>query len=132
MVENHRLLVIDRFALLRDVIARHLCLDQHEVVTATDESEGLELLRSGLVPCVILLDFLMAEANSGPFIAELKRDPRWALMPVVAMTGVFDTPGTELATARIRKPFRITELRVLVERICSQSVASSGPTRGTD
>ncbi len=131
-MENRRLLVIDRLALIREVIAKHLRLDHREVVTATDESEGLELLRLGLVPCAILLDFVMAEASGGRFIAELKRDPRWALVPVVAMTGAFDTPGTEMATARIRKPFRITELRELLERVCTQSVASSKPMLRTD
>lgn len=132
MVENHRMLVIDRLAQLREVIARHLRLDHHEVVTATDENEGLELLRSGLVPCAILLDLLMAEGRGGRFIAELKRDPRWVLVPVVAMTGPFDTPGTEMATARIRKPFRISELRELLEHVCTQSVASSKAMLRTD
>lgn len=130
MVENHRLLVINRLALLREAIAKHLRLDRHEIVTAADENEGLELLRSGSVPCAILLDFLGPEAGGGRFIAELRRDPRWALVPVVAMTGAFERPGIEMASARIQKPFRISELRELLERVCPQLRAGSTPSTG--
>jgi len=110
-------LVTERSSLARR--AAQLRPDYHEVVTAADESEGLELLRSGPVPCAILLDFLMPDASGGRFIAELRRDPRLALVPVVAMTGAFDRSGTEMATARTRKPFRTSQLRELLERVLS-------------
>ncbi len=116
-MENHRLLVINRLASLREVIATHLRLDHYEVVTAADEGEGLALLRSGPVPRAILVDFLMPETGGECFLAEVRRDPRWALVPVVAMTGPYDRPGTDMATACIRKPFRISELRELLERV---------------
>jgi CheY-like chemotaxis protein len=132
VAESHRLLVINRLTLLREIIAKHLRLDHHEVVTAADESEGLAVLRSGPVPCAILVDFLMPEAGGEHFVAELRRNPRWAGVPVVAMTGAFARAGADLATAHIQKPFRISELRELLERVCPPPVGSRDAVHQAD
>lgn len=126
-MENHGLLVINHLPLLREVIARHLRLRHLEVVTAACGAEGLDLLRSGRAPRAILVDLLMPEAGGERFMTELRREPRWSLVPVVAMTGALAGQAAEMATARIRKPFRISELLEVLERVSPGCASAGGP-----
>ena len=112
------MLVVNHRAELREVIASLLRRDQHEVATAGDAGEGLALLGSGPLPCAILVDFLAPESGGPQFVSQARRNPRWAQVPIVAMTGARDGQGSEGAAARLRKPFRNAELRAVLWRVC--------------
>lgn len=113
----HRVLVVNHLPELRRIIASLLRRDQHEVVTASDAAEGLALLGSGPLPSAILVDFLAPEAGGALFVAQARRNPRWAQVPIVAMTGDRAGLGAEAAFARLRKPFRNAELREVLGRL---------------
>lgn len=112
------MLVVNHLPELRELIARLLRRDQHEVATASDAGEGLALLGSGPLPCAILVDFLAPESGGPHFVSQARRDPRWAQVPIVAMTGARDGQGSEGAAGRLRKPFRNADLREVLMRVC--------------
>src|SRR5262245_55015417 len=61
----------------------------YQVVSAGDALMALNLLRSGLRPCLILLDMILPGADGWQFFAERLQAPTAvAAIPVVVMTGV--------------------------------------------
>jgi CheY-like chemotaxis protein len=58
---------------------------------AKNSGEGLEYLRKGLRPCVILLDLIMA-GDGWQFRVEQMANPEWASIPVIVGTGLTRRP----------------------------------------
>jgi CheY-like chemotaxis protein len=88
------------------------------VTCAGNGAEALQLLGSGELPALILLDMMMPVMNGLEFRAAQLRDRRLAAIPVVVLSA---TPGAEetadLAppSAVIPKPFDIDQLLAVVE-----------------
>ncbi len=78
-------LVIDDDPAVRDLLYRTLSREGLNVVTATGGAEGLDLARQ-VRPGVITLDVMMPEMDGWAVLAELKRDPDLANIPVIIAT----------------------------------------------
>jgi two-component system, chemotaxis family, chemotaxis protein CheY len=79
-------LIIDDDEELREAIADLLDHEGLVVETAANGREGLERLRVGPRPRLILLDLLMPVMNGWQFCEAKKADPALALIPVVALS----------------------------------------------
>ena len=86
MPEPRRLLLIDDDQDLRESMTDALQGSGFVVSSAANGQEALDLLASGDPPDVILLDLLMPVMNGWQFCEERKRDPRWAEIPIIAMS----------------------------------------------
>jgi CheY-like chemotaxis protein len=89
-------------------------------VTASDGQQGLETLRGGLRPSVILLDLMMAGMDGYQFRAEQRADPGLAPIPVVVLTAdrQIDQKVEDLGVAAyLRKPTRLAELLAVLGRV---------------
>ncbi len=106
----------------REVVSTLLQLEGYAVVTARDGDEGLEHLRRGLDPCVILLDLMMPGRTDGlAFRSEQLRDPKLASIPVIVCSGYDEVKrkAAELGiTVFCQKPLEIEELLGLVSTHC--------------
>ena len=107
-----RVLIVDDEAEIRDVLSLLLAGEDIEVVAAADGREGLRLARE-CRPDLILMDIHMPTLDGVTAIALLKRDPRTAHIPVIAMSA-----GRNLrrqvaglsADGLLAKPFDLDEL----------------------
>ena len=79
-------LIIDDDEELREAIADFLDHEGLVVETAANGREGLERLRVGPRPRLILLDLLMPVMNGWQFCEAKKADPALAPIPVVALS----------------------------------------------
>src|SRR5678816_4594642 len=61
-----------------------------DAVTAADGEAALQLLRSGLVPCVIILDLMMPGKDGFAFRSEQLRDGALARIPVIVCSAAYD------------------------------------------
>ncbi|HZH03302.1 MAG TPA: response regulator, partial [Myxococcaceae bacterium] len=91
----------------------------HQVSVAADGVEALERLRVAL-PQVMLLDVTMPRKDGFGVLAEIRRTPAWAALPVILLTAVDDMEGKirgmQLgADDFITKPFRISDLTVRLD-----------------
>ncbi len=68
---------------LQDVLE----VEGYRVITACSGREGLEYLRQGLRPDLILLDLMMPEVSGWAFRARQRADPALASIPVVIVSG---------------------------------------------
>nr|WP_255600010.1 adenylate/guanylate cyclase domain-containing protein [Afifella sp. IM 167] len=88
--EVGRVLVVDDNESNRDLLARRLRQDGHDVVSVTSGIEALEILQ-GEAFDLILLDLLMPGMNGLDVLLRLKADERWYQIPVIVVSGLNET-----------------------------------------
>jgi chemosensory pili system protein ChpA (sensor histidine kinase/response regulator) len=102
----------------REVVTALLELEGYKVIAARDGGEGMDHLRHGLDPCVILLDLMMPGRKNGlEFRQEQLQDPNLAAIPVIVCSGHEEVKrkAAELGvTVFCQKPLEIEELLQLV------------------
>jgi two-component system response regulator MprA len=111
-------LVIDDDREVRESLRTLLQLDGYKVKTARDGQGALEQLRGGLRPSIILLDLMMPAMDGQHFRAEQLRDPEFAHIPVVVLSGHYDPQQNAAslgAVASLRKPADIDTVLQLIE-----------------
>lgn len=122
------ILLIEDDAAIRESVADCLAFEGYRVVAVGNGREGLEVLRRGPPPALVVLDLLMPVLGGAQFLEEREADPAIAGVPVVLMTAAISSGGNALpkADAYLPKPFDLADLLSLVERF-----AGPGATEGT-
>ena len=116
-----RILLVDDDADLREVITDVLSDEGYAVDCAADGLEGLERLRAGERPGVILLDWMMPRCDGPQFRAAQRADPAIADIPVVLFTAdmrLDDKLAVLDAVEYVRKPIQLSHLLAIVRRHC--------------
>jgi two-component system NtrC family sensor kinase len=116
-----RILVIDDEQAVRDLIADALLIEGHDVHTAANGKEGLDLInqhRFDLVFC----DLRMPEMDGQALYEEVQRDHPQVLKRIVFVTAQANSTdyGPFLRTTGIpviEKPFTLSQLRQAVSRM---------------
>jgi CheY-like chemotaxis protein len=98
----------------------------HNVKTARDGIQALEILNASPPPALILLDLMMPRMDGAEFMKLRNAHPAWACVPVCIMTaskgGDSELSRLALAGPRrcsvLRKPFDMDALMSIVERYC--------------
>ena len=119
-VSRCRVLVVDDEPNIRRLVRFHLEDAGHEVLTASDGWEAMELVRSRQ-PDLILLDVMMPGPDGFQVLEALKSEPDTAQIPVVMLTAraTDDHIRKGWQTGNdwyVTKPFNPLELRALVNR----------------
>ena len=105
----------DVLEVLRDVLES----DGYQVVTAQDAVQALAALETARdhQPGIVLLDVMMPGCSGGQLLAIMRRDLRWARLPVVMITASNLSGPPEGANALLRKPFDLEELRRVIRAL---------------
>jgi CheY-like chemotaxis protein len=116
-----KVLVADDKATGRELVRTILETSGYEVHEAADGTEAVAEARR-LAPDLIILDIHMPQMDGYGVIAELRRDPRFAATPIIALTASAMMGDRERAlaagfTGYISKPIRLSALRSEVERL---------------
>jgi CheY-like chemotaxis protein len=96
------------------------------VVATADGKQALQVLHSGKVPDLILLDMLLPILDGWHFLDQFRADAKWSTVPIIVMTGI--VLGPEWAQAHgcagfLKKPIDEGSLFAEIDR-CLLSVAS--------
>jgi two-component system cell cycle response regulator DivK len=116
-----KILIADDRAPSRELIREILQLAGYEILEAADGAEALEMACQ-VSPDLILLDIEMPALNGFAVIEQLRANPRFAAIPVVALTASAMQGDREKAlqagfTGYISKPVRLAALRAEVSRL---------------
>ncbi len=115
-----RVLLADDQPVGRELVRTALEAVGYEVVEAVDGEDALETARSS-APDLILLDIHMPRRDGISVVKELRSDPRFQTVPILALTATamkgdrqkgLDAGFTEYLT----KPLSLTELRDVIAR----------------
>jgi CheY-like chemotaxis protein len=105
-----RILVIEDDLSIRQPLADLLKLQGHAIAEAGNGRDGLERLREGARPDVILLDLQMPEMNGWQFLEFFEQD-RTLHVPVIVFSGDADlAPRSPHVVATLRKTVDLTVL----------------------
>jgi CheY-like chemotaxis protein len=118
--------VVDDDPVIRRTLAEILAEDYgHNIKTASDGREALEVLLSVPPPALVLVDLMMPRMDGAAFIACTSEQPALSGVHFCVMTAYGrrdDLARLAPAIARdvpvLRKPFDLDELMSLVERYC--------------
>src|ERR1043166_6195918 len=75
---------------IREVMKVLLESEGHQVVTAANGEEALLVLRTGINPCLILLDLMMPKMDGFQFRRDQLRDAALSRIPVAVYSGHYD------------------------------------------
>jgi CheY-like chemotaxis protein len=113
-------LLVDDDADTRESVGEVLEDRGYSVLGARNGAEAVDLLQSGTVPSVILLDLMMPVMDGYRFRAQQRSDPTLAAIPVIVITAGESIALDELNVAAVmRKPLQVPRLLATVEQHCS-------------
>lgn len=119
--DRESVLVVDDDSDIREAIQLVAEVEGYPVATARDGEEALRTLRSGLRPCLILLDLRMPGMDGRTFLHRKLGDARIAHIPVVVITGDQDGPGIARSLGIdcvLVKPIDLDRLLQTIARFC--------------
>lgn len=100
MTEGKKVLLVDDDPDFVDAIRMTVEKEGYEVEVAYNGEEGLEKLKGGFMPDLIVLDVMMPVMNGHEMCAEIKDNPKTARIPVILLTAVADHVTTSTYTHR--------------------------------
>lgn len=93
----------------------------HNVITAANGAEGMNILNQGLVPEIALVDLSMPVMDGSTVIKKLKGNEKFKDIPIViisgSMAGLDDFPKKDNYSALITKPFNLNDVVKTVDNL---------------
>jgi CheY-like chemotaxis protein len=111
-----RVLVVDDENDIRDTLADVLTAEGYSVQTAANGLEALDVVQRRPID-VVLVDLMMPIMDGWTFFSRVRRDPKTADLPIVAVSAMPPEAG-EGFTARLRKPFDLEKLLETMSDVC--------------
>lgn len=103
--ESLRVMVIEDDHAVREGLGLLLEADGHSVVACSRAARALGHLREGPAPDLIVLDLLMPQMDGWEFRIEQKKEPRWASIPIIALSADRSAKARAIdAAAYLSKP----------------------------
>jgi CheY-like chemotaxis protein len=117
------ILVVDDEFSVAEVLQSVLTDAGHEVVTAVNGRQGLELLEKRR-PDLVLLDFMMPIMDGPAMLKAMKEDPAYRNVPAVVMSSLPESAVAEAAQGMyagfLRKPFKLAAVTNIVRTVLGQ------------
>ncbi len=88
-MNNVKILVVDDDSGCRRLTSRVLNVFGYGSVSACNGLEALDVLNHEAID-LILLDLMMPEMDGLTFVRVMRKDPRWARVPVLVLSGIAD------------------------------------------
>ena len=117
------ILVVDDEFSVAEVLQSVLVDAGHEVVTAVNGQQGLELLGKTR-PDMVLLDFMMPIMDGPAMLKAMKAHPAYRNIPAVVMSSLPESAVAAAAhgmyAAFLRKPFKLAAVTNTVKTVLGQ------------
>ena len=114
------ILVVDDEFSVAEVLQSVLADAGHEVVTAVNGQQGLELLGKR-PPDLVLLDFMMPIMDGPAMLKAMKKNPAYRNVPAVVMSSLPESAVAGAArgmyAAFLRKPFKLAAVTDVVKTV---------------
>jgi len=116
---KRRILVVDDEPFVCDAVKMMLAFDGHDVVTANDAKEALEVFEKNIFDLVIT-DFAMPGMKGDELAAAIKsRSPRQPVVMITAYAEMLQSSGKKLPGVDflVSKPFLLEHLREAISKV---------------
>jgi CheY-like chemotaxis protein len=128
-----RICLIDDDVIVLDATALGLRDAGYAVMTAPGAAAGLDLIQRGGADAIVT-DMNMPRTSGAQLIAEARAS--WPAIPIIAMSGSITAEGESMldaaralgADALLQKPFRVAQLKEILDQVLADKLASKpGP-----
>lgn len=115
---THKILVVDDTVNIRVMLSDFLSQHGYEILTASDGTEALKIVKSAKLD-LVLLDIMMPNMDGYQFISQLRKESNLPVIMITARQAEADiVRGFELgADDYITKPFRLRELLMRIRAV---------------
>lgn len=113
------ILIVEDDESIRETLQAVLELEGHEVLTAENGQEGLNVLATQPQPCLILLDLMMPVMNGWEFATALEKDAKFSSIPIIVVSAYTDKATTIKSIAFLKKPIDLRSLNETVKKWCA-------------
>jgi chemotaxis family two-component system sensor histidine kinase/response regulator PixL len=120
-----RVLIVEDDQSIREVLQSVLECESFETVGVTNGREALDVLRTGELPGLILLDLTMPVMNGWDFLIERNQDPQLASIPVIVCSATGEKRIPENAKLVIKKPIELSTLLDAVNTFYQSSTSAT-------
>jgi CheY-like chemotaxis protein len=112
-----RVMLVEDDPGMRNAIRALLERSGFHVCVAADGADAWELLGRGPRPTAILVDLNTPRMTGGDLVARMRRTPRLAAVPIIAMSGEPARRTRPAAQAFLEKPFSREQLEWALARV---------------
>ena len=122
-----KILLAEDDSMIQDMLARHLKWEGHQVITASDGAEAVQLAQTEL-PDVILMDMGLPILNGWQATQRIKTIPATSAIPIIALTA-YAMSEDRLKCLAVgcdeyqTKPINFPQLMSKIQALTSQAVA---------
>jgi CheY-like chemotaxis protein len=128
----HHICLIDDDVMVLDAMAIGLRDAGYAVLTAPGAAAGLDLIQRGGADAIVT-DMNMPGTSGAQLIAEARAS--WPNIPIIAMSGSIMADGVSMldvarglgADALLPKPFRVAQLKEVLEQVLASKQAGENP-----
>lgn len=114
------ILIVEDDHAIRQMMKDVLELNGYKIHTASDGSEGIQVLQKILPqPCLVLLDLMMPGTNGWQFLDVQRSDPSFASIPVVVCSAYKESAKAVAPSAIVEKPIQLEALLGAVKAFCA-------------
>ena len=97
----------------------------YSVIEVESGKKCIELLENNQIPDLILLDIMMPKMNGWEVAKIIQNKFEWSKIPIIFLTATEDETskitGSIIAKDYIGKPFEITDLRKIIEKVLERN-----------
>ncbi|HET8860017.1 ATP-binding protein [Marivirga sp.] len=126
------ILLVEDEPFMRNYLKKEL--SDYNSVEAADGQKALKLLEEGILPDLILTDYMMPNLDGYELAIQLKRNPKWMDIPIIFLS------ATNMSAEKIKvlnlgiddyivKPFNVGELKVRIKNALNFSNARKKPLK---
>ena len=109
-------LVVDDEAPVLEVLRRYLTRAGYQIQVAPNGAAALQLLHSGPVPDLIVLDLMMPVMSGFEVLGTLRANRGWAGIPVIVLTATTGYSADHLDVgALLAKPFNVEDVEAAIQ-----------------
>ncbi|ACL67612.1 response regulator receiver protein [Anaeromyxobacter dehalogenans 2CP-1] len=112
-----RVILVEDDPGMREAIRALLVRVGYQVAPAVDGAEAWELLARGPRPVAVLVDLYTPRMTGHDLVARIRRTPRLAVVPIIAMSGERASRDRPAAEAFLEKPFSREQLEWALEQV---------------
>jgi CheY-like chemotaxis protein len=111
-----KVLVVDDEPSVLDVLRRYLTKAGYEITVAPNGAAALEMVHSGQVPDLIVLDLMMPVMSGFEVLSALQANKAWSEIPVILLSATAGYMAGHLdVDAILPKPFDIAGLDAAIQ-----------------
>ena len=113
-----KVLVVEDDLAIRESLEQILEFEGYRPISAENGEKAVEILKTGELPCVILLDLMMPVMSGWEFLQVQKTNQTLSSIPVVIVSAAGEKARLATANEFLKKPIDVERLLEVVGHYC--------------